>query len=75
MELPVSFKQFSKDPTKAILYLALIAIIYLYVDNKVTQADQIKYLMEQNTTKDIKIEKLQDDITTLSIKIADLSKK
>ena len=72
MGLKVSFDEFKKDPMKAILYLALGAIMYLYIDNKMVTSDQISYLMEQNTTKDVKIDKLQDDIMNLSIKIAEI---
>lgn len=71
--LPLSFEQFKSDPTKAILYLAIIAVMYLYVDNRITYKDQIHYLMEQNEQKNKKIQDLQNDITTLSIKIAEIS--
>jgi hypothetical protein len=72
MSFKVSFDQFKKDPMKAILYLALGAIMYLYIDNKMVTSDQISYLMDQNTTKDVKIDKLQEDIMKLSVKIAEI---
>lgn len=72
MDFKVSFDQFKKDPMKAILYLALGAIMYLYIDNKMVTSDQISYLMDQNTTKDVKIDKLQEDIMKLSVKIAEI---
>jgi len=72
MGFKVSFDQFKKDPMKAILYLALGAIMYLYIDNKMVTSDQISYLMDQNTTKDVKIDKLQEDIMKLSVKIAEI---
>jgi hypothetical protein len=33
--LPVSFSEFSKEPVKAILFIALLAIGYLYVDSRI----------------------------------------
>jgi len=31
MKLPVSFTEFSKDPSKAVTYLMLFAVIFLYL--------------------------------------------
>ena len=31
MKLPVSFTEFSKDPSKAITYLMLFAVVFLYL--------------------------------------------
>ena len=36
MKLPVSFDQFQKNPIAAIAFIALVAIGYLYVDQKMT---------------------------------------
>jgi hypothetical protein len=36
---PISFKEFSKDPVKGLLFIVLIAIGYLYVDIKLTNKD------------------------------------
>ena len=40
--LPISFEQFSKDPVKGFLFITLIAIGYLYVDQKMQYTDQIE---------------------------------
>ena len=55
---PISFKEFSKDPVKGLLFIVLIAIGYLYVDGKMTNKDII-------TKQDAKIEKLEVKIDTL----------
>lgn len=39
--MPVSFKDFSKDPVKALLFITLSAICYLYIDNKMNYQDQV----------------------------------
>jgi len=41
MKMPVSFKDFSKDPVKALLFITLSAICYLYIDNKMNYQDQV----------------------------------
>jgi hypothetical protein len=64
--LPVSFKDFSKEPVKAILFMAVLAIGYLYVDNKLTYSEQIE-------KQGIKIDKLEAkiDILTMQLKKSD----
>ena len=64
--LPVSFKDFSKEPVKAILFMAVLAIGYLYVDNKLTYSDQIE-------KQGAKIDKLEAkiDILTMQLKRSD----
>ena len=42
LTLPVSFKEFAKDPIKAILFIAVLAIGYLYLDNKAGYIDRIE---------------------------------
>ena len=45
MSLPmVSFKEFVKNPIVALLFICLMAIGYLYVDNKTTLTTQIELL-------------------------------
>ena len=40
----VSFKEFVKNPIVALLFICLMAIGYLYVDNKTTLTTQIELL-------------------------------
>ena len=42
MELPINFKEFSKDPVKGLLFLVIMAVGYLYVDNKMNYTSQIE---------------------------------
>ena len=45
MSLPmVSFKEFVKNPIVALLFICLMVIGYLYVDNKTTLTTQIELL-------------------------------
>jgi hypothetical protein len=43
----VSFKEFAKNPIVALLFMALMAIGYLYYDNKSTLTNQIEDLREE----------------------------
>lgn len=36
---PISFREFSKDPVKGLLFIVLIAIGYLYVDIKLSNKE------------------------------------
>ena len=56
---PISFKEFSKDPVKGLLFIVLIAIGYLYVDGKMNYSNQID-------KQGKKIEKLESKIDVLS---------
>jgi peptidoglycan hydrolase CwlO-like protein len=48
MALPsISFKEFVKNPITAMLFMCLISIAFLYVDNKSTLEGQIKELQSE----------------------------
>lgn len=55
---PITFKEFSKDPVKGLLFIVLIAIGYLYVDIKLSNK-------EIQAKQDAKIEALETKVTTL----------
>ncbi len=55
MKLPITFEQFSKDPTKGLLFLVIVAIGYLYVDIKLSNSDLIGKYDERVATQDQKI--------------------
>ena len=56
---PISFKEFSKDPVKGLLFIVLIAIGYLYVDIKLSNKDI-------QTKQDAKIESLESKVAILT---------
>ena len=43
----ISFKEFVRNPIVALLFMCLMAIGYLYIDNKNTLTDQIVDLREE----------------------------
>jgi hypothetical protein len=65
-EFPITFKEFVTDPVKAILFLCLVAIMYLYIDNKMVYKDQIeKY--------EARVEKLEKKVETLENKLLEIN--
>lgn len=50
MKLPVSFSEFSKDPSKAVTYLMIFAVIFLYVRME-NQDKQVNTGCEDRLTK------------------------
>jgi hypothetical protein len=56
---PLSYADFAKEPVKGLLFLVVIAVGYLYVDNKINYTKQIE-------TQNIKIERLEGKIEILS---------
>jgi hypothetical protein len=70
MALPVSFEQFAKDPLKAIMFLVVCAVGYLYVDNKMNLNSQIekcdKNVQEVYKKVDILEERLRKSDSTLA---------
>jgi len=63
--LPVSFKEFTKDPIKAILFLSVVAIMYLYIDNRLVYKNQIE-------RQEARIEKLEGQVQTLQNMLIDV---
>ena len=64
----MSYKDFFKNPIVGLLFMCLMAIGYLYIDNKRTLTDQIVRL-------EAKVKVLEDDNKLLYNKIIEISKK
>lgn len=56
---PISFKEFSKDPVKGLLFIVLVAIGYLYIDIKLSNEEIVE-------KQDAKIVVLENKIDVLS---------
>lgn len=67
-KLLVSFSEFVKHTDKAILFLALLAMAYLYVDNKKSNTQQIQYYQER-------IDKLENQVLELQQTIIELTNR
>lgn len=72
VSLPMSFDKFKKDPMKAVLYIALIAIGWLYIDGRSTDEEIRNEYKQNNITLTAKVDSLQKQILYLSIELAKL---
>lgn len=60
--LPISFKDFSKDPVKGLLFIVLIAIGYLYVDGKMNYTNQIETQAKKIQLLEVRVENLSNQL-------------
>lgn len=67
MKSIVNFKDFASNPISGVLLLSLVAIGYLYVDNKTTLTNQIEVLQDEVIT-------LRDDYKKLNNKFIETLK-
>ena len=67
--LPISFKDFAKNPIVGTLFLVLIAISYLYVDIRTT-------FKEQATSQNVRIEKVEGRLDKVqeALRVSDSAK-
>jgi len=61
-KLPVSYKDFVKDPVKAVLCAALVVIVGLYVDVKVSFYSQINEQNEKIEVMEAKVDNLSNQM-------------
>lgn len=59
VKTPISFKEFSRDPVKGLLFIVILAVGYLYVDGKLNYTGQIE-------TQGKKIEVLETKVEVLT---------
>jgi hypothetical protein len=62
MKLPIDFKDFAKDPVKGVLFIVLLAVGYLYVDNKSSYKDQLNECKEQVSSCSVKVVTLEQKL-------------
>ena len=62
MKLPINFDQFSKDPVKGLLFITILTVGYLYVDNKMNYQAQIENCSVKVEKLTLKIEILEDKL-------------
>jgi len=59
---PITFKEFSKDPVKGLLFIVLVAIGYLYVDIKLSNKDIQTKQNNKIETLEIKVDELTNQL-------------
>ena len=70
MKLPISFEQFSKDPIKGLLFILVIAVGYLYVDNKMNYQNQVVNCEKRTEILEEKIEYLSNRLSKTDSSLA-----
>jgi hypothetical protein len=60
--LPISFKDFAKEPVKGLMFICLIAVGYLYVDGKVNYSNQIEKQGEKIEVLETKVDLLTNQL-------------
>jgi len=60
--LPISFKEFAKEPVKGLMFICLVAVGYLYVDGKVNYSSQIEKQGEKIEVLETKIDLLTNQL-------------
>lgn len=60
--MPISFKDFSKDPVKGLLFIVLIAIGYLYVDGKMNYTNQIETQAKKIEVLEVRLENISNQL-------------
>lgn len=61
-KLPISFKEFSKDPVKGLLFIVILAVGYLYVDGKLNYTGQIEAQGKKIEVLETKVEVLTNQL-------------
>ena len=59
MKAPINFEEFSKDPIKGVLFMVILAVAYLYFDNKVNYTGQIEKQGNKIEVLEVKVDRLQ----------------
>ena len=62
---PITFKEFSKDPVKGLMFICIIAVGYLYVDIKMSNTSIVG-------KQDSRIENLETKVDTLQHQVINL---
>lgn len=75
MKMPVSFDQFQKNPVAAIAFIALVAIGYLYVDQKMMNSEVDNRCQTRVSELEVKVDKYVEHIRRLDSALAYTSAK
>lgn len=62
---PITFKEFSKDPVKGLMFICIVAVGYLYVDIKMSNTSIVG-------KQDVRIQNLESKVDTLQNHVLNL---
>jgi hypothetical protein len=75
MKLPISFDQFQKNPVAGIAFIGLVAIGYLYVDQKMMNTKVDDRCQTRVSELEVKVDKYTEHIRRLDSALAYTSAK
>jgi hypothetical protein len=75
MKMPVNFEQFQKNPTAAIAFIALAAVGYLYIDQKMSNGKTDERCQTRVAELEVKVEKYTEHVRRLDSALAYTSAK
>lgn len=75
MKLPVSFDQFQKNPVAALAFILMVAIGYLYIDQKMTSGETDERCQTRVSQLEVKVDKYVEHIRRLDSALAYTSAK
>jgi hypothetical protein len=67
---PISFKEFSKDPVKGLMFICIIAVGYLYVDIKMSNQENVGKQDGRIERLEAKVDTLQNQVVMLTSEAA-----
>jgi hypothetical protein len=62
MNLPLTFSEFMKDPIKGLFFMVILAVGYLYIDNRINYTSQIDKCEKLTSELTIKVEILENKL-------------
>lgn len=75
MKLPISFDQFQKNPIAALAFVLMVAIGYLYIDQKMTSSATGERCQDRVAQLEVKVDKYVEHIRRLDSALAYTSAK
>ncbi len=77
VKMPITFKEFAKNPVTGLMFMCLVAVGYLYVDGKMSynrQIEELKHTVEIQTQKiDLLTEQLRRSDSAFSAATAKIA--
>ena len=62
---PITFKEFSKDPVKGLMFICIVAVGYLYVDIKMSNTSIVGKQDARIQSLEAKVDTLQSNVVNL----------
>lgn len=62
VKMPITFKEFAKNPIVGLMFLCIVAVGYLYIDGRTGNVSQIKVLTEKTEKLEIKVDQLTEQL-------------